>query len=296
MHPWPALPLRSLIASLTLVAGSLTVQAAELVLTLRSPEGLQDQRQTYVNAAVKLALDKTLASHGPYKLQSAAPMNKQRALLSAGRKAYVNFVTIAGHSETRTAPELRPVRFPLMLGITGYRVCFVAPESQQKVEQVRSLDELRRQFSVVQGVGWADVPILRANGFHVIEAASYDALFRMVSKNRADLFCRSILEVLQEAQQHPELLLDRSFALAYDMPQFLYTHRDNQAVIERLTLGLQQAHADGSLQALMMNYLQPALRFVGLGKRRLHQLQSPQADDLGFDYRSFKLDPFVELR
>ena len=61
--------------------------AAELVLTLRAPETAADQRQIYDNAVLRLALDKTRASHGPYRLRQSPPMNKQRALLSAQQRA-----------------------------------------------------------------------------------------------------------------------------------------------------------------------------------------------------------------
>lgn len=297
--PGPLVKLRKPLAALLLTCLALSAQAGELLLTLRSPESPQDQRQTYINAAVKLALDKTVASHGPYRLQASAPMNKQRALLSAQQKSAPNLLTIAGHTEARSMKGLAPVRFPLMLGITGYRVCFVSPQAQAAVAEARTLDELRHRFSLVQGSGWADVGVLRANGFHVTETPSYEALFRMVAKNRADLFCRSVLEVQAEAQAHadmPDLLLDRSFALVYELPQFLYTHRDNRAVIERLTEGFLQAYADGSLQALMRRHLQPALQYVELSKRRLHALQAEPAADIGFEYRSYRVDPLVPPR
>lgn len=267
--------------------------ASEFQLTLRAPESPSDQRQLYLNAAMQLALDKTVASHGPYQLLNSPPMNKQRALISARQKTQPNLMILAGPAEARAVGSLAPVRFPLMLGVTGYRVCFVSPQAREAVANTRTLDELRQRFSLVQGTGWADVAVLRANGFHVTESPSYDSLFRMVAKGRADLFCRSVLEVQAEAQAQaalPDLVLDRTFALHYDLPHFLYTHRDNQAAIERLTEGLQRAYADGSLQALMRQHLQAPLQFVELHKRRLYLLRTEPPPDIAFDYRSYKLD------
>lgn len=296
--PFPLIvkPFRALFAALLACSVSIAASAAELLLTLRSPESPTDKRQIYINAALRLALDKTLASHGPYKLLSSPPMNKQRALLSARQKTHPNLMIMTGASEAHETGLLAPVRFPLMLGATGYRVCFVSPQSQQAVAQASTLDELRNKFSILQGPGWSDVPVLRDNGFHVIEGAGYEALFRMVARGRADLFCRSVLEVQAEAkaQAQPGLLLDRSFALVYDMPQFIYTHRDNTAVIERLTLGLQQAHADGSLQALMRKHLLPSLQLVELSKRRIHHLRTAPPPDIDFEYRSYSLDLLKE--
>lgn len=267
-------------------------QAAPTVLTLRAPENANDLRNTYVAQAVQLALDKTVASHGPYRLERSAPMNKRRALLSAERQLYPNFLVVAGADEARDAGRLLPVRFPLMLGVVGYRVCFVAPGQQAAVAAARSLDELRR-FSIGQGSGWKDVEILGANGFQVVEVSSYENLFGMVSKGRVDLFCRSVLEVQQELQRRADmrdLRLDRSFALAYELPQFIYTHEANRAMAQRLEQGLLAAYKDGSLQALLRSHLRPALELLELGKRRLYRLESPPAPNLGFDYRQYDLD------
>lgn len=302
--PFPLIvkPFRALLAALLTCSAGLVVQAAqaaELLLTLRSPESPTDKRQLYINAAVRLALEKTLASHGPYRLQDSPPMNKQRALLSARQKTQPNLMVMAGPGEAHSTGLLAPVRFPLMLGVPGYRVCFVSPASQQAVAQAKTLDELRNKFNVLQGPGWADTAVLQANGFHVTEGSGYEALFRMVAKGRNDLFCRSVLEVQAEAQAQadlPGLLLDRSFALVYDLPHFLYTHRDNKAVIDRLSQGFHQAYADGSLQALMRRHLQPSLQFVELHKRRIHQLRSTPPPGIDFEYRSYSLDLFSESR
>lgn len=266
--------------------------AAELVLTLRAPESTSDPRQGYINAALRLALDRTLDSHGSYRLQLSPPMNKQRAILSAQQRAYPNFLTVTGPDEGRAAAGLVPVRFPLLLGVGGYRVCFVSPQARQAVADSQTLQELRK-FRHAQGVGWADGAILRENGFSVVDVSSYDGLFRMVAMGRVDLFCRSVLEVRDELRAHEGmkgLQLDRSFALLYELPQFLYTHRDNRELVERLTLGLQKAYADGSLPALLREHLQPALRLVELSKRRLFRLQTPPMPGVDFDYRRYELD------
>lgn len=287
---------RILLFGLLLSLG-LPARAVDLLLTLRAPESLGDRRQAYDNAVLRLALDKTRTSHGGYRLMLSPPMNKQRALLSAQRQAYPNFLTVSGPDEGRAAAGLVPVPFPIYLGATGYRVCFVAAEASAAVAASADLQALRR-FTHVQGLGWADGAILRANGFQVLDGASYEAMFRMVAANRVDLFCRSVLEVRNEALTHAELKglqLDASFALVYDLPQFFYTHRDNRALVERLSLGLHKAHADGSLLSLFREHLLPSLRFVELDKRRLFRLKTSPVQGLDFDHRRYDLDVLREL-
>lgn len=71
------------------------------------------------------------------------------------------------------------------------------------------------------------MPILRANGFAVAEVNTYEAMFELIQLGRADLFCRSVLEVGDEMRAHAGakgLALDDSLLLAYQLPQYLYTH------------------------------------------------------------------------
>lgn len=283
---------KSLICLLALGGLTHALQAAETVLTMRAPETANDQRSIYIEKALRLALDKTIDSHGPYTLKLSDRMNKQRALVTAARRQYPNFVVMAGYEEGRQAGGLVPIKFPILFGAVGYRVCFVSPQAQQAVAGARSIAQLRR-FSIGQGTGWGDVAVLRANGFTVTEVSAYENLFAMVAKGRIDLFCRSVLEVRHEAlarADQPDLLLDRSFALVYDLPQFFHMHHKDRAVAQRIEKGLLIAYRDGSLLSQFRDYLQPSLPYVDLGKRRIFRLEAPPPKGLDFDYRQYDLD------
>ena len=285
-----------LVAGLLFVA-SLCADAAPLVVTLRQPASANDPRDTYPRAFIRLALEKTVATHGPYTIQYSPRMNDQRALASAEASLYPGFLTVVVPSADGSSNDLIPVRFPLYLDMAGYRVCFVSPQAKTAVAKVRTLDELRR-FTVAQGVGWLDVHILRANGFQVEEVTSYEAMFKMVAQSRFDLFCRSVVEVRREAESNadlPDLILDKTFALVYDLPQFFYTHRSNRSLADRVTQGLEMAYADGSLQALFRTHMSESLRFADLSKRRLFRLNAPPPKGIDFDYRRYRLDLSREI-
>eukprot|EP01031_Cornospumella_fuschlensis_P012814 gene12814-15663_t len=81
-------------ALLTAAAGPACAQELTLTLTLRAPDSDTDLRNAYIRDAVQLALDKTRASDGPYRLQLSAPMNKRRALLEAAQQAAPNFLVV----------------------------------------------------------------------------------------------------------------------------------------------------------------------------------------------------------
>lgn len=273
------------------VAAHAPAHAQELTLTLRAPDSEGDLRNAYIRDAVQLALDKTRASDGGYRLRVSPPMNKRRALLEAAQQAAPNFMVVTGPDAGRAA-GLVPVLFPVHLGVNRYRVCFVHANSRGLVRDAATLDAVAR-LRHVQGRGWADADILRANGFTVAEIASYEALFQMVALGRADLFCRSVLEVGEEVRAHAGLkglALDDSLLLAYDLPQYLYTHPGNQVAIDRVNRGLRQAFSDGALQALLRQHLQPSLALLNLAQRRLMVLNVPTPAIVEMNDRPYQID------
>jgi hypothetical protein len=97
----------------------------------------------------------------------------------------------------------------------------------------------------------------------------------------------------EEARAHAGLkglALDDSLLLAYDLPQYLYTHPGNQAAIDRVGRGLRMAFADGSLQALLRQHLQTSLALLNLPQRRLMTLSVPTPAVVEMNDRPFHLD------
>lgn len=272
-----------------LAAGPTWAQA--LVVTLRAPDSGTDMRNAYIRDAVQLALDKTRGSDGPYQLKLSTSMNKSRALLEAARRTVPNFLVATG-PEVGRAAGLEPVLFPIHLGVNRYRVCFVHAPRQAAVRAAESLAAVAA-LRHVQGRDWADVAVMRANGFKVVEVNTYEAMFELVAVGRADLFCRSVLEVGHEIQTHEGvkgLALDDSLLLSYDLPQYLYTHPANRPAIDRVERGLRLAFADGSLQALLRRYLQPSLARLKLPRRKLFTLENPGPARVEMNDRPFQID------
>lgn len=285
VRAWPA---RSFLAPWLLLCLLLPAQVAAepLQLSHRAPESLLDRRGDYPGAALRLALDKTKPSHGPYRLLQAQPMNKLRTLKTLSARALPNFFAVLAFDPAHAKADLDYVRFPLHFGAMGYRVCFVTPAKREAVAKATSLAELK-QFTFGQGAGWTDVAVLRSNGFKVVEVATYESLFAMLMRGRFDLLCRGAVEVQTELLAHPELKLDQSFALAYPLPMFFYTHKDNLAAKQRVTAGLQSAFDDGSLLKLFNQHYSDSLQRVDLSSRRIHRLSNPAVAAVDFDFRKY---------
>lgn len=284
---WHALAL-----GLLLMTQALPARAA-LVVTYRTPESPVDRRYDYDNTVLRLALEKTRKEYGDFVLQASPPMNFSRAIQDARSKAYPNFFIKLSYEDRFADLELAYARFPVDLGIVGYRVCFVRPELKARLAATGTLAELKR-FSHGQGLGWADAQILKANGFTVQQVSDYENLFRMVAAGRFDLFCRGANELLEEYLAHrslPRLDFDSSFAIVYPLPRFFYSHSSNRAALARVTRGLEIAYQDGSLQQLWREKYQPSIEFAKLKTRRLFRIDNPLIRRIDFDFRKYDFDP-----
>ncbi len=284
---------------LGLLAGSLLfsplLPAADIV-TYVSPESDRDLRSLYGQQLLQLALEKTRDSFGDYELRPAPSMSRTRLRQVLQYNLYPNLLAIDSFPRPEGSHDLDYVRFPVDLGILGYRICFVSPKQQQAVARVRTLSDLQ-QFIHGQGRGWQDADILRAAGFKVQEVEGYERLFKLVVRGRVDLFCRGANELLSELDTHKDLgplMVDQHLALYYPFVHLFYSHKENQRALRRIRAGLQLAWQDGSLQALWLKTYQPALAFARLDQRQLFRLDNPLLQGLDFDYHPYLYDPLTQ--
>ena len=151
---------------LGLLAGSLffspLLPALDIV-THVSPESERDLRTLYGQQLLQLALEKTRDSFGDYELRPAPPMSRTRLRQVLQYNLYPNLLAIDSFPRPEGSHDLDYVRFPVDLGILGYRICFVSPQQQAAVASVTTLDQLKK-FTLGQGKGWLDVQILRQAG------------------------------------------------------------------------------------------------------------------------------------
>lgn len=264
-----------------------------VVFTHVAAESAADTRQLYNIAVLRLALEKTRPEYGHFRLEPAPRMNTARALEEARRGTYPNFMVMTSFQNHMLDSGLDYARFPVDLGIAGFRICFVSPSAKKAVAKAKTLEELRR-FSIGQGVGWADVDILRHNHFRVVTAPSYEELFQRVASNNFDLFCRGINELETEYNKRrmlPGLDYDRSFAFSYPLPRFFFSGKQNSKTLERVGKGLLLAHKDGSFRRLWREHYQHAVDFSRLKQRHVFLLETPNTNRIDFDYKRYLFDP-----
>ena len=254
--------------------------------------------QTYYNEIVKLALEKTKPEFGDYKMIAVnSEFNTLRALSDVAHNVYGNMVIeLSYEAELTQSGNLTFINIPLDGGVVGYRVCFVSPAKKEVVAKAKNLQDLQK-FTIAQGVGWADTQILQANGFTVIEVPVYTNIFKMITSNRIDLFCRGINQIKSEMEYFKDMKdldFDKSFVLVYDLPRFFYINKENILAKNRIEKGLEIAFNDGSLKTLWEKYNRESIDYTELTKRKVYHLDNPLLKDLKTDYRRYFFDPMIK--
>ncbi len=268
--------LRLLLALVMMVPAALPVAAADAPLTVRikAPLSENDVRDAYFRDLLDLALRKTEADYGPYRLQLGPTANQSRAVagLESGQLDVIWTIPTVEREE-----RLRPVRIPLERGLLGYRVLLIHEDDQARFRALKDLEDLKA-LSLGQGNDWNSADVLTENGFHVTRAP-YDNLFQMLAQKRIDAFPRGLNEAWAELQTRPDLPLTvaEDLLLRYPATSYFFVAPDNTALAERLTTGLERALADGSFDHFVRNH--PAHRDMlanaKLDRRRVFDIDNP---------------------
>lgn len=261
----------SIFLLMLLACSPLSVWATDVMQVIHpADEERGDPRFNDVKEILRMALEKTVAEYGPYKLRaSKESTNGLRYFANLARGNDLNVVW--GSTTIEKERNYLPIRIPLRKGILGYRILLVHKDRQALLKEVKTLDDLKK-FSVGQGVGWDDVKLYEANGIKVVEA-KYSNLFRMLSYQRFDIFPRGINEIFnefeKESPQNPDLIVDDHLLIYYPWPYYFFVSPFNTKLHKRLELGLQKMIKDGSFDAIFWKYNGKAIEAANFKKRHV---------------------------
>lgn len=282
-----------IILGLCVVAGH-SPAAEPLVISVKKPELKNDNYHLTEVDIIKLALDKTLATDGPYEIRETPSMNRARTLSALSNNIYPNLALMMSYDDEVVAQNLLTyIDIPIDFGANSYRICLMRQDLKEELRKVTTLDQLRK-YTFGAGIGWLDVKILRYNNFKVIEQNSTQNIVRMTKAGRVDLYCRGFNEIFFELQHDVEttgLAYDESFALYYPLPKFLFFHKNSTQAFGRIRRGLAIADHDGSLKNLWVKSNQLGINKSKLKQRRIFRLQNPFIKNLPGDYERYFYDP-----
>lgn len=253
-----------------LVLWHLAAPAAQVV-RYPGPETETDRRHDYPHELLILALSKTGTD---YRVEYVpVRMNQEREVieLEAGRTIDVSSIPSSADREAR----LLPIRIPVNKGLLGWRIGLVRKGEEGLLADVRTLADLSR-VRIAQGHEWPDTAILRDNGIDVIEGASYEGLFKMLSTRRFDYFPRSVMEIWSERDANAgRLEVEPRIALHYFYDAYFFVNKNNTKLAEDIRRGLEAAIADGSFDKLFQAHWGERLRKARLHERVVIELRNP---------------------
>lgn len=265
-----------------------------LIVFVKQRELINNAKPLDEVAIIELALDKTEAEYGPYKIQVIPPMSRARSLSALSSNAFPNLVMQLSYDDDLLLKNpYSYINFPTDYGTNSYRICFARPDLLTKLQHTKTIHDLH-QYTFGTGIGWLDTKILRANGLKVIEQTSAVNIFRMTKAGRIDLFCRGLIEFASETKREVEsvgLTGDKNFSIYYPLPKFFFAHKNNQAVLDRIEKGLKIAYQDGTLITLWEKKYKASLDSANIHNRTIITLENPYISKLDTTFKKYSYAP-----
>lgn len=231
-----------------------------------------------VNKFIELALSKTQDLYPITRVKRSASMEQDQAIEDMLTGSTLDVMSAASSDHDS---QFFTLRFPILKGLLGKRVCLIRPGDQSRFDTVRTaFDFSQTNLSICQGSHWPDTSILQRNGLKVVSSPHYHELFEYLKQGRCDCFLRGAQEVIPELREHtPELALEQKLVIQYSQPGVIYVRKSDGELAARLELGLLRAFEDGSYQQLLNRELGNSLSLLKLNQRRKILLNNPSPSE-----------------
>jgi len=219
---------------------------------------------------LELALAHTNDTKKPLQLapfSENVTQNRGISLLEAGD---IDVIALGTNAEREA--QLLPIKIDILRGIVGFRLLVIRSADQDRITQMDEVS-LRKQLMFGLNSQWADLPIMRSNGFSVVTSSDYENLFAMLAANRFDAFPRGLNEARRELderkQNYPQLAIEKSKAFYFPYPVYFWVNKNNEALAKRIELGLNRSLADGSFRKLFESYHATEITAIKREKRKV---------------------------
>lgn len=227
---------------------------------------------------LKLALDRTVSSDGPYRLEFISKnITYARKLFFLEHGDLIDIEILATNREREQ--RFLPIRVPLLYGLLGYRSLMIRNEDLDEFKDIKTLRQLNERFKAGFNSHWADMKILKANNIPVIEAVKLDSLLKMLEGGRFDYFPRGLSEIPGELknleEDYPTLTEEPTIALYYPFPVYYFVNKSNQRLADRVERGLKLLIKDGSFRSLFLKHYRDVIRRANLKGRKIFTLENP---------------------
>lgn len=237
----------------------------------------------YVAHVIRSALKHTEDTYGKLELTTRLPASTSReeSMVRAEPNA-MRLAMTASVGYYEQDPEFIVLPVPLMRGIVGYRICFSSPDIAEELSTVTSIEQLKK-YTFGVGNDWYDRQILDTNqlknigvGYNFLFDDQVNSLYNMTALKRVDILCRGINEAYGETTRYPivkQTVLNQSFALHYNIPFFVYMHKNNHKLKERLALGFDIINKNGEFQKFWEKEFLESVQFANMKSRKIIELE-----------------------
>ncbi|MFT3735212.1 MAG: hypothetical protein QM776_09330 [Rhodocyclaceae bacterium] len=253
-----------------------SAQAEDVIQRFRVSDVPQD-RVDYNLLVITEAMQRTVKQYGPWRIENFTDtLARERVLaeLESGER----FNTAVFVTQPSWEEKLIPVRIPVDLGLTGFRVSLVNRKTQPILSAIRTEAALK-QLSLTAGVSWSSRKVLEALGFNVQPGTSQQAMLAMLMAERVDLFPRGLNEAVQEYEffraDYPDLAIEQSLLIYVPLPTYFFVSPKTPRLAERLRTGLESMVKDGSLARLVRENNAALIASVDFCKRRVFRFDNP---------------------
>lgn len=234
----------------TAFTGATAAHAQEAKVIYYNSSG--NKEKTLGFKALQLAFEKI---GNPYVLKpSTIGFNTTNAMIEAltnGDKLDILWAS----ASNKASEKLLAVPFPIDRGLLGMRILLIDGARQNEFSQVKNLDDLKK-FKALQGLGWADVDVLRKSGL-IVRTGSPKNLYKMTVGRRGDHFARGAFEAFNEQAREvanvPGLAVEKTILLQYESSNTFYVKKNNTKLRDDILRGLEIAWKDGSYNALFFD-------------------------------------------
>lgn len=248
--------------------------SASEVLNVRYP-AVQDpyysERDTYFVKLLEMALSE---SGFEYELQGVKypSYSENRSVLLLKNKSYdVHWLNTTAGREA----EADAIKIPLYKGVIGWRVFFIKNGMQHKFDKVSRVEDLQK-FAFIQGHDWADIDILKNSNLRVEGSSNWLGLFKMVDMGRADVFPRSIVEIMEEKKNYADgLIIENKLILQYPSAYYFFVNKQNETLKAALKKGLSVIVNDGRLDRLFFEAFHTKISELNIENRKVLNIDRP---------------------
>lgn len=175
--------------------------------------------------------------------------------------------------------RLTEVPVDLTGGLIGQRIFLVRAADRQHFAHVHSLDELRATHAVAAfGQGWFDIRIWQANHLpYQVVSGDWTRIYAMLQAgNRGfDYFPRGANEILGEAREHADLVIEPHLLLVYHRDFRFYLSSPYARYEPLIEAALKKARGSGLMAHLQQKYWGGLAQKLHLADRQVIHLATP---------------------